>query len=627
MSILRLRNIHLSFGGAPILENIDLNIEANERLCLIGRNGTGKSTLLKVVAGLIQAESGQLESGQHLKLAMLDQEVPEDMHGDVYDVVASGIGEKAELITAFHHVSQQMAEQTSKRLEDEMARLQSEIENADAWSLSTQVESVLTRMSLNGDDDFLQMSGGMKRRVLLARALVSEPDLLLLDEPTNHLDVAAISWLENQLLNFNGALFYVTHDRAFMKRLSTRIVELDRGLLSSFPGDYETYLRRKQEMLDAESEANRQFDKKLAQEEIWIRQGIKARRTRNEGRVRSLEKMREQRQQRRNVTGKANIQVTEAGKSGKLIVETDDVSFDYENRPLIKHLNTTIMRGDKIGIIGPNGAGKTTLLKILLGELQPDSGKIKYGTKQSIAYFDQLRSQLDTESSVIDNIGDGREHIELNGKQKHVISYLQDFLFTPDRVRQPVKSLSGGERNRLLLAKLFARPANILVMDEPTNDLDVETLELLEELVLEFQGTVFLVSHDREFVDNVVTSTLVFESDQRVNEYIGGYSDWKRYADSRASESKQTTKKVATKTAVQPQAATKKLSYKEQRELDRLPEKIEQLEQLQQAMNDSMNAPDFFKQDKQRIVEHQDKLAATSQELEQCYQRWQELEP
>ncbi len=415
-----------------------------------------------------------------------------------------------------------------------------------------------------------------------------------------------------------------------MKKLSTRIVELDRGILTSFPGDYETYLRRKQELLEAEAEANKQFDKKLAQEEVWIRQGIKARRTRNEGRVRALQKMREQRQQRRKLTGKANMSIAEADVSGKLVVEATDVRFDYDGKPLIKNLNTTVLRGDKIGIIGPNGAGKTTLLKLLLGELRPDAGNIRLGTKQSVAYFDQLRSQLDEEKSVFDNISEGRDHIDIGGKQKHIISYLQDFLFSPDRIRQPVKALSGGERNRLLLAKLFAKPANILVMDEPTNDLDVETLELLEELLLEFGGTLFLVSHDREFVDNVVTSTLVFEQGS-VNEYVGGYSDWKQYADARATQAQQNkpkpeTEKAASKPAVKESQPRKKLSYKIQRELEAFPEKIEQLETLQQQLNEEMSDPAFFKQDKEMIVQKQQQLQQTSEELEVCYRRWEELE-
>lgn len=643
MSILRLRNIQLSFGGAPILHDVDLSIEAGERLCLIGRNGTGKSTLLKLIAGLHQAESGNMETQQALKIAWLEQEVPERLTGSIFDVVASGIGDKAELIQSYHHVSQQLAhDHDNKQLQQALTRLQSEIENAGAWSLSQQVESVLSRMSLNGEADFLQLSGGMKRRVLMARALVCEPDLLLLDEPTNHLDVAAISWLENQLLSFKGALMYVTHDRAFMKKLSTRIVELDRGVLTSFPGDYETYLRRKQEMLDAEAEANKQFDKKLAQEEVWIRQGIKARRTRNEGRVRALRKMREQRQQRRNLMGKANLRIAEAEQSGKRIVEAENVRFNYAGKPLIASLNTTVLRGDKVGIIGPNGCGKTTLLKLLLGELQPDAGTIHSGTKQSIAYFDQLRSQLDEEKSVIDNIAEGRQRIEINGKQKHIISHLQDFLFSPERTRQPVKSLSGGERNRLLLAKLFSKPANILVMDEPTNDLDVETLELLEELLLEFQGTLFLVSHDREFVDNVVTSTLVFESGD-VNEYVGGYSDWKKIAaasvenmpakkGSELTQQKQSCKSSKKKEFIDSAAVAekpqqnKKLSYKDQRELDALPAKIEQLENQQQALQLKMADADFFKQDKDSIVATQTQLETTIAELEHCYQRWEQLE-
>ena len=627
MSLLRLKNIHVGFGGAPVLDDIDLTIDDGERLCLIGRNGTGKSTLLKVIVGQVEKESGNMETRQHLKLAMLVQEVPEATTGDVFDIVAKGIGGKAELISRYHHVSHQLGEDNSKQLQDELSRLQSQIEAADAWSLNSQVEAVLSRMELDGDADFASLSGGMKRRVLLAQALVSDPDLLLLDEPTNHLDIESISWLEQQLLAFRGALMYVTHDRAFMKKLSTRIIELDRGMLTSFPGDYDSYLRRKQELLSAEAEANKQFDKKLAQEEVWIRQGIKARRTRNEGRVRALEKMRNQRKQRRNQIGSANIRMADAGQSGKLVVEAEDVRYGWNGETLIDGLSTTVMRGDKIGVIGPNGCGKTTLLKILLGELQPDDGKLRTGTKQQIAYFDQLRGQLDESKSVIDNISEGRNHIEIGGSSKHVISYLQDFLFSPDRVRQPVSALSGGERNRLLLAKLFSKPANILVMDEPTNDLDVETLELLEELLLEFSGTLFLVSHDREFVDNVVTSTLVFE-DGSVNEYVGGYTYWKSFSEERLAQAAEQSRRSAEDSASHQQSKkpAARLGYKAQRELDALPLKIEELETLVEALHDEMGHADFYKSDKDAITATQQKLAQAEQELESCYQRWEQLE-
>lgn len=626
MSLLRLKSIHVSFGGAPVLDDVDLSIDDGERLCLIGRNGTGKSTLLKVIDGQVEAESGSMETRQHLKHAMLVQEVPEGTSGDVFDIVAQGIGDKADLISRYHHISQQLAEDDSRAMQDELSRLQAEIETADAWSLNSQIEAVLSRMDLDGDADFASLSGGMKRRVLLAQALVSDPDLLLLDEPTNHLDVESIAWLEQQLLGFRGALLYVTHDRAFMRRLSTRIIELDRGVLTSFPGDYDSYIRRKQELLAAETEANKQFDRKLAQEEIWIRQGIKARRTRNEGRVRALEKMRDQRKQRRNLVGNANMRMAEADQSGKLIAEAEEVSYAWGDKPIVRGLNTTILRGDKVGIIGPNGCGKTTLLKILLGDLEPDDGRLRTGTKQQVAYFDQLRSQLDEDKSVIDNISEGRNHIEIAGRNKHVISYLQDFLFSPERVRQPVSALSGGERNRLLLAKLLSKPANILVMDEPTNDLDVETLELLEELLLEFTGTLFLVSHDREFVDNVVTSTLVFE-DGDVNEYVGGYSDWHRYRAEKQDE--QTTDTVKTKTPSRqdrPKAPAAKLGYMAQRELDALPMRIEELESSIAAMQREMADPGFFKAEREVITGLQQRLAEAEQDLAQCYQRWEELE-
>ncbi|HEB81947.1 MAG TPA: ATP-binding cassette domain-containing protein, partial [Gammaproteobacteria bacterium] len=485
-----------------------------------------------------------------------------------------------------------------------------------------------SRMNLDGDMDYASLSGGMKRRVLLAQALVTKPDILLLDEPTNHLDLEAITWLEEQLLAWRGALMFITHDRAFMRKLSTRIVELDRGRLVSYPCDYATYLKRRAEALHAEELENARFDKKLAQEEVWIRQGIKARRTRNEGRVRDLKKMREQRRERREQMGKVSMKLAQSERSGKLVAELEDVSFEYEGRPLIKNLSTTILRGDKIGILGPNGVGKTTLLKIILGQLQPTSGRVVPGSKQEVAYFDQFREQLDDSATVIDNLSQGREFIEINGSRKHVIGYLQDFLFAPQRARSPVSMLSGGERNRLLLAKLFSKPSNILVMDEPTNDLDIETLELLEELLLDYNGTLLLVSHDREFVNNVVTSTLVFEGDGVVNEYVGGYDDWLRQR--RQVEKTPAEKKVAADE--KPAGSTgraakkKKLSYKDQRELDALPQKIEQAEAAVEALQSEMAGEDFYRQDKAVIRQAQEKLAKAEQELAHYYQRWEELE-
>jgi ATP-binding cassette subfamily F protein uup len=484
-------------------------------------------------------------------------------------------------------------------------------------------------MQLDGDMDYVSLSGGMKRRVLLAKALVIKPDILLLDEPTNHLDLSAIQWLEEQLLNYKGALMFITHDRSFMRKLSTRIIELDRGLLTSYPGDYDTYLRRKAEALHAEEVENAHFDKKLAQEEVWIRQGIKARRTRNEGRVRALEKMRAERNQRRNQVGKVAMNVAQAERSGKLVAEAENVCFEYEGKPLINNLNTTILRGDKIGIIGPNGVGKTTLLRLLLGDLKPVSGSIKNGTKLEVAYFDQFRAQLDDAASVIDNLSQGREFVEINGNRKHVIGYLQDFLFAPERARSPVSMLSGGERNRLLLAKLFSKPSNILVLDEPTNDLDIETLELLEELVMDYAGTVLVVSHDREFVNNVVTSTLVFEGDAQVNEYVGGYDDWLRQSENNVKkESGATQKKTSDKKSVSHDKAAiaKKLSYKDQRELDALPAQIEGFENEVETLQNRMADEAFYKQEKDEILKVQEQLEKAQAGLEHCYTRWEELE-
>ncbi len=629
MSLIRLRNIHVGFGGPAILESISVAIDAGERLCLLGRNGTGKSTLLKVISGEVKAESGDFELKQNLKIAVLDQEPRGDLQGTIFDVVAMGLGKNAKLLQDYHHALHNFTENHNDQTTAELERAQNQVDIHNAWQLNQQVEEVLSRMQLDGDADYASLSGGMKRRVLLAKALVIKPDILLLDEPTNHLDLTAIQWLEEQLLNYKGALMFITHDRSFMRKLSTRIIELDRGCLTSYPGNYDTYLRRKAEALHAEEVENAHFDKKLAQEEVWIRQGIKARRTRNEGRVRALEKMRDERNQRRNQVGKVSMKASQSERSGKLVAEAKDVSFEYEGNPLIKGLSTTILRGDKIGIIGPNGVGKTTLLRLLLGDLKPTTGEVKNGTKLEVAYFDQFRAQLDDSASVIDNLSQGREFVDINGNRKHVIGYLQDFLFAPERARSPVSMLSGGERNRLLLAKLFSKASNILVLDEPTNDLDIETLELLEELVMEYAGTVLVVSHDREFVNNVVTSTLVFEGDAQVNEYVGGYDDWLRQskisAGSQAEIVKAETKSedpVNSKKAVK----AKKLSYKDQQELDALPAQIEDFEIEVETLQNSMAADDFYKQDKDEIVKIQSQLEQVQVKLAHCYTRWEELE-
>ncbi len=630
MSLIRLRNIQVSFGGPAILENISLSIDAGERLCLLGRNGTGKSTLLKVISQEVKADSGDFECKQNLKIAVLDQEPRGNLEGSIFDIVAMGLGDNAKYLQDYHHALHNFSENSNDQTIAELERAQDQVDIHNAWQLNQQVEEVLSRMQLDGDADYGSLSGGMKRRVLLAKALVIKPDILLLDEPTNHLDLNAIQWLEEQLLNYKGALMFITHDRSFMRKLSTRIIELDRGSLTSYPGNYDTYLRRKEEALHAEEVSNAHFDKKLAQEEVWIRQGIKARRTRNEGRVRALEKMRSERTQRRNQVGKVAMNAATAERSGKLVAEAENVSFDYDGKPLINGLTTTILRGDKIGIIGPNGAGKTTLLRLLLGDLKPSTGKLANGTKQEVAYFDQFRAQLDDSASVIDNLSQGREFVEINGSQKHVIGYLQDFLFAPERARSPVSMLSGGERNRLLLAKLFSKPSNVLVLDEPTNDLDIETLELLEELVMEYKGTVLVVSHDREFVNNVVTSTLVFEGDAQVNEYVGGYDDWLNYsietAKSKSAELK--TAIVDKKSAVQngPGSKNKKLSYKDQRELEALPAQIESFEGKVDALQSLMAGSDFYQKEKAEIQKIQQQLAEAEASLSHCYTRWEELE-
>ena len=511
MALIQLQNIQVSFGGPALLDNLSMTIEPNERICLIGRNGAGKSTLMKVLNGEIKADSGEIIVQSSAVIAQLEQEVPRDMTGSVYEVVASGLAETGELLAQFHALN----EEDDIGSEDWMARfekVQHKLEACNGWHFQNTIDTVISRLELNPDTDFPKLSGGIKRRVLLARALVQEPDVLLLDEPTNHLDIEAIIWLEDFLLNFNGSLVFITHDRSFLRRLATRIIEIDRGQATSWPGDYDNFLRRKEETLHAEELENARFDKKLAQEEVWIRQGIKARRTRNEGRVRSLEKMRSERGERREQQGNAKMQVSVGERTGKRVVEVENINYTLPNgHVLIDDFSTLVQRGDKIGLIGPNGVGKTTLLKILLGELKADSGKLIEGANLQVAYFDQLRSQLDEKRSVKDNLDRGADKVTINGQEKHVISYLQDFLFTPDRANSPVNALSGGERNRLLLAKLFTKPANVLVLDEPTNDLDVETLDLLEELLLNYEGTVLIVSHDRTFVNNLVTSCFVFE--------------------------------------------------------------------------------------------------------------------
>lgn len=626
MSLITLRDVSLSFGSAPLLDHAGFTLDRGERVCVVGRNGEGKSTLLKVVEGLHLPDSGEVVRQNGLIIASLPQEVPTGTAGTVFDVVASGLGPVAGLLSRYHQLSDRYAQGDESVLDDFM-HTQEQLESSGGWSLNTKVEQVLSRMQLDGNADFASLSGGRKRRVLLARSLVNEPDILLLDEPTNHLDIAAISWLEEFFRSFPGTLLFITHDRSFLQAIATRIVELDRGVLRDFPCTYNEYLERKQQQLDAEAQANALFDKKLAQEEVWIRQGIKARRTRNEGRVRALKALRQERVERRERTGKANLATNEVERSGKLVLEANGISLAYAGNKLIDDFSVTVMRGDKIGLIGDNGVGKTTLVRALLGQIPVDSGSVQLGTKLDIAYFDQLRSQLDPERSVMENVVQGSDFIELNGVRKHALAYLQDFLFSPQRARTPVKALSGGERNRLLLAKLFTRPANLLVMDEPTNDLDVETLELLEELLVNFTGTLLLISHDRAFLDNVVTSTWAFEGQGKIREYVGGYEDWlrQRYISTAESVGREKAAAIAKPEAATPGNPRKKLSYKEQRELEALPTLIAALETEQAALQSSLNDPDFFVRAADEAARAALRLSAIDEELLALLERWEEL--
>jgi ATP-binding cassette subfamily F protein uup len=636
MALVSLQNISLSFGGPALLDGVNLSVEPHERICLIGRNGAGKSTLMKIINGQIKADSGEkiIESGT--VITQLEQEVPQNINGTVYKVVASGLKKSGDLLTQYHLLNER-DDIGSDRWMKRMEHIQHQLEANNGWYFQVSIDKIISLLKLDPESDFSKLSGGVKRRVLLARALVQEPDVLLLDEPTNHLDINAIIWLEEFLkTSYKGALIFITHDRAFLKLLATRIIELDRGKTSSWSGGYENFLRRKEEVLHAEELENKRFDKKLAQEEIWIRQGIKARRTRNEGRVRALEKMRKEHSERRIQQGSATLRVDPGERTGKRVVEVEHLTYTLSNgRVLIDDLSLLIQRGDKIGLIGPNGVGKSTLLRVLLGEIKADSGKIIEGTNLQIAYFDQLRSQLDEEKTVKDNIDNGAERITINGNSKHVISYLQDFLFTPQRVNSPVKSLSGGERNRLLLAKLFIKPANVLVLDEPTNDLDIDTLELLEELLLNYQGTVLLISHDRAFINNIVTSCLVFEGNGKINEFIGSYNDWQNLNSSAGlagGTNKNTIKKTANnnksakKTAISTSEKAKKLTYKDQRELEILPTEIEQLEEKIEQLQQTMSEPNFYQQEYKKVTATMSKLQQMEASLEEKYMRWEELD-
>ena len=633
MTLLRLEQLQLAYGTQVLLNRADLTVEKGERLALVGRNGTGKSTLLKLVAGDIQADDGTIWRAPGLKIGVLAQELPESSGMTIFDMVAQGLPEAGELLSEYQHLINDPDPDMNR-----MATLQTRLEAIDGWSFHQRIDVVLTRLGLPPEAEMSALSGGWRRRVALARALVSEPDLLLLDEPTNHLDLDTIAWLEEQLLAFNGAVLLITHDRAFLSKLATHILELDRGKLGRYPGVYAEYQERKQHELEIESRENALFDKKLAQEETWIRQGIKARRTRNEGRVRALEAMRNERSQRRERQGTANLTVDSGERTGKRVVELKGVSQYFGDDTILRNVNLEVMRGDRIGFLGRNGAGKTTLLKILLGELAPSEGSVQLGTNLKVAYFDQLRAGLELEKTVYDNVAQGSDRVTVGGKDRHVMSYLQDFLFTPDRVRQPVKALSGGESNRLLLAKLFTQPANVLVLDEPTNDLDMETLELLEELLLDFDGTLLLVSHDRTFMDNVVTSMLAFEGEGRVREYVGGYTDWIRQGgklppapwEGAARQQTEPTSapapEVVEKTVNEPARKSVKLSYKLQRELDALPAEIERLEQEVETLEQEVGDPGFYQQEATAVTARLQALEKVQQSLETAMERWMELE-
>jgi len=625
MSLLRFDEVSLEFGELKILREADFSIETGERVCLIGRNGAGKSTTLKLISGDLEPDRGEIVRGQTLVISQLAQTLPEAMDQRVRDVVRSGLNDIEALLEEYRQRSKLDLDRQGMQ---ELEALHAKIDGHEGWHIEQRVDTVITDLNLPADKKMNELSGGWRRRVALAKALVQKPDLLLLDEPTNHLDIATIKWLEDRVYSYPGAVIFITHDRAFLQRLATRIVEIDRAKLTSWPGNYEDYLRRKEKSLVDEAAANARFDKKLEEEEAWIRQGIKARRTRNEGRARALMKMREERAQRVSPEARARIYIEEAERSGRKVIRAKNVSYGYGDEPLIEGFSIKIMRGDRIGLIGNNGVGKTTLLRLLLGQLEPQTGTLKHGTNIEIGYFDQLRQTLDLEKSVAYNVGEGRTYIQLNGKDRHIVGYLKGFLFSPKRSQTPVKALSGGERNRVILAKLFTRPANLLVLDEPTNDLDIETLEVLEEKLSEYSGTLIVVSHDREFLDNVVTSTIVFEENGRIQEYVGGYSDWVQRGRQLAVtdspyEAEERKRRAAERRRQRP--ATK-LSYKDQRELDALPAEIEALEAAISDLQQAVAGPDFYAQDGDTVRETLDRLAQAEAELERRIDRWGELE-
>ncbi|CPR20754.1 ABC transporter ATP-binding protein [Brenneria goodwinii] len=632
MSLISVSGAWLSFSDAPLLDNTELHIEENERVCLVGRNGAGKSTLLKILAREIPLDDGRITYEQDLIVARLQQDPPRDVAGTVFDFVAEGVAAQADYLKNYHATLRLVETDPSEKNMNQLATLQEILEHQGLWQLESRIHEVLEQLGLKADAPLASLSGGWLRKAALGRALVSAPRVLLLDEPTNHLDIETIDWLETFLKTFQGSIVFISHDRSFIRNMATRIVDLDRGKLVSWPGNYDKYLEGKEEALRVEELQNAEFDRKLAQEEVWIRQGIKARRTRNEGRVRALKALRQERSQRREVMGTAKMQVEEAARSGKIVFELEDVNYQVDNKVLTRNFSAQVQRGDKIALVGPNGCGKTTLLKLMLGELMPTSGRIHCGTKLEVAYFDQHRAELDPERTVMDNLAEGKQEVMVNGRPRHVLGYLQDFLFHPKRAMTPVKALSGGERNRLLLARLFLKPSNLLILDEPTNDLDVETLELLEELIDSYQGTVLLVSHDRQFVDNSVTECWIFEGDGKISRYVGGYYDAQKQR--AESTSLRTAATVATpssssadnRTAQPAKRNVGKLSYNQQRELDQLPLKIEQLEQQIDALQTQMNDPDFFSRSHEETQQVLTSLAEAEQMLESCFERWEMLE-
>jgi ATP-binding cassette subfamily F protein uup len=636
MDLIRIANAQLAFGTHPLLDKADAIIEAGERVCIVGRNGAGKSTLLKVLDGEVLLDDGEINRVGELKISRLEQDPPKGAEGLVFDYVASGLPDIANLLIEFNQVNEILQTDQSQAQLNKLERLSAKIEAADAWRFESRIQTVLSQLQLTSEMRLEKLSGGWLRKVALAKALVCEPDLLLLDEPTNHLDMNSVIWLEQFLKEFKGGIVFISHDRAFIRAVATRILDLDRGKLISYPGDYATYLEQKAHDLKVEETQNALFDKKLAEEEAWIRQGIKARRTRNEGRVRALKSLRNERKQRIEQVGKTDFNIETADRSGKLVFEAQHVDHAFKDKVIMKDFSTLVMRGDRVGLVGPNGVGKTTLLKLLFGHLTADQGKIKQGVNLEVAYFDQYREKLDENATVQDNVAEGKQEVMMGGRSRHVLGYLQDFLFPPARARTPVKALSGGEKNRLLLAKLFLKPSNILVLDEPTNDLDIETLELLEEIINQYQGTILIVSHDREFIDNTCNSVWAFEGKGVITEIVGGYSDYEQFVVQRAAQAKELEKLDKQKIQKNEKSSSKpnssssnkntKLSYKLKLELEELPSKVESLELALQAQQEMVNSADFFKQDSETTQAALNHLSDLESKLETSFERWEELE-